>query len=369
MDLESPGPASELRPKRSAALRRLNDDVASVKKPKLTHDEGGATIVSVESNVSVISKTKTPGKKVFKSANNRVISEKPSRQQIDSSELHTSHPIELDHSPLLRSNISSTNEITPRPNRLTQQRVSLSPMILPVKFNEVYIPVFEGNDHDKLVSCLDALKLSNCSNLPTICPSNEANAVKSKFAANMSKVSHFVQAVHMSRGRNGTGNMGESSAAFYVCGAPGLGKTSGVHWCCNHVAKSTKENDVTLKICNVNASYLTAQANPLRLVMKEMATSLGIKSPNPSEATLKKFLSNAKNSVVLIVVVDEIDAFVTGRGRATTGTACLETLLRWANTSSLQMGLIGISNCMNDNKTSDIRELGEVCDVNCTFLF
>ncbi len=367
MDLESPGPWSELRPKRSATLRRLNDDVVSVKKPKVTHDEGGATIVSVESNVSVVSKSKTPGKKVLKNVNNKVISERPSRRLNDSSESHTSHPVEMDNSgdshrsPIRRSNISSTN-------RLTQQRVSLSPMIPPVKFDEVFIPVFEGNDHDKLVSCLDALKLSTCSNLPTICSSNEATAKTSKFAANISKVSHFVQAVLMSRGRNGTGNMGESSTAFYVCGAPGLGKTSGVHWCCNHVAKSTKENDVTLKMCHVNASYLTAQANPFRLVMKEMATCLGIKSPNPTESTLTKFLSNAKNSVVLIVVVDEIDAFVTGSGRATTGTECLETLLRWANNPSLQMGLIGISNCMNDNKTSDIQELGEVCDINYTTL-
>ena len=369
MEVDSPGPSSVVRPKRSVALRQQKDEV-SVKKLKVTHDEGGATIVSVESNVSVVAKSGSSTKYPTNNENKRkntttaknplsVASESIQRQTIESesSDFHSYR------SPILRSHISSTKEDTPKTKRLPQQRVSLSPIVPPVKFEEVFLPVFDGCDHDKLVSCLDALKPSNCANLPTICSTDKTTAKKSKFAANILKVSHFVQAVLTSRGRSGTGNTSEdASAALYVCGAPGLGKTSGVHWCCNYVAKSTVDNDVKIKICHVNASYLTAQSTPLQLVMKEIATSMGIKASHPSESKITKLLCDSKNSAILLVVVDEVDAFVTGNGRATNGSECLQTLLQWANNSTMQMGLIGISNCMNDNKFSAIRELGAVSE-------
>lgn len=367
MELDSSTPSSVVRPKRSVAMRQQRDH-STGKKQKVTHDEGGSTIVSVESNESVISNSDTPRKSVEKNNSNRKSKGMPKDQKTDSSESPPSQLVEMDksdiasyRSPILRSSISLTKEDNPVVKRLPQQRVSLSPASPPMLFEEVPVPVFQGSDHHKLVSCLDSLKLSNCANLPTICPSNETIGNKSKFAANIRKVSNFLQAVLRSRGRNGTGKINEeSSAALYVCGAPGLGKTSGVHWCCNHMAKSTLDNDVRVKICHLNASYLAAQSKPLRLVIKEIATCMGIKTPSLSESTITKKIGDRKNSAVLIVVVDEVDAFVTGSGRASPGTECLKTLLRWANNSKMQMGLIGISNCMNDLKTRDILELGNV---------
>jgi Cdc6-like AAA superfamily ATPase len=365
IDFESAEPLSAVRPKRAVALRQQRDD-ASAKKPKVTSDEGGATIVSVESNMSVVAKSRTS-----KNENKRKNTETPQNRVTVSKESRQSQTVESDRSgdesygsPILRSHISSAKADTPSTKRFPQQRVSLSPMIPPVKFEGVSIPVFDGCDHDKLVSCLNALKPSNCANLPTICSPHGTTAKKSKFASNILKVSHFIQALHMSRGQNGTGKINEdSSAALYVCGAPGLGKTSGVYWCCDQVAKSTFESEVKIKVCHVNASYLTAQSTPLRLVMKEIATCMGIKTPYPSESTITKRLSDTKNSAVLLVVVDEVDAFVAGGGRATNGSDCLQTVLQWANNPAMQMGLIGISNCMNDDKFSDIRELGTVSAV------
>lgn len=370
MDFDSPVPSSAVRPKRSVTLRQQRDE-ASAKKPKVLHDEGGATIVSLESNSSVLDKTYPSAKHSSKNGSKRKNTETPKNRVQVTSESRETQAVESDssgldshRSPILRSHISSTKVDTPSTKRLPQQRVSLSPMIPPVKFEDVPIPVFDGCDHDKLVSCLDALKQSNYANAPTICSSDGTKVKKSKFSSNILMVSQFVQGVLMSRGRNGTGNVNqESSAALYICGPPGLGKTSGVHWCCNHVAKSTLANDVNLKICHVNASYLTAQSTPLRLVMKEIAASMGIKSPHPSEATITKSLSDTKNSRVLLVVVDEVDAFVTGTGRATNASDCLQTLLHWANNPKIQMGLIGISNSMNDSKVSDILELGAVSEV------
>jgi hypothetical protein len=106
---------------------------------------------------------------------------------------------------------------------------------------------------------------------------------------------------------------------------------------------------------------------PLRVVLKEIATCMGMKAPYPNESSIVKRLSDRKNSVVLLVVVDEIDAFVSGGGRATNGSDCLQTLLRWANNPAIQMGLIGISNCMNDSKYIDIQELGAVRAVMITY--
>ena len=371
MDFDSPAPLSMVRPKRSVVLRQQRDD-ASAKKPKAINDEGGATIVSVESNISVVAdlhpsknekkrkNTETPKKHVIAASTSQISQIARETQKYQTAESGRLG-VPSYRSPIFCDNISSTEVDSPTTKRLSLQRVSLSPMILPVQFEEVLFPVYDGCDHDKLVSCLDALKPSNCANLPTICSLNGKTAKKSKFALNIRKVSHFVQTVRMSRGQNGTGKINEeSSAVLYVCGAPGLGKSSGVNWCCNQVAKSTLKDEVKIKICHVNASYLTAQSTPLSSVMKDIAICMGIKAAHPSESTISKRLSDTKSSTVLIVVVDEIDALVTGGGRVTNGSDCLQTLLQWANNPTMQMGLIGISNCMNDNKFNDIRELGAV---------
>jgi AAA domain len=358
MELNSPMTSSAVRPKRAVVQRQQQDEV-SAKKPKTTCDESsGVTIVSVESNATDTTNTNPPkesssSKRTCDTAskNEKSIEVRPPQSNDESGYVSC-------QSPILHSAASST-----RQDQLTQefiqQRVSLSPIIHAIKYDEPPIPVFHGSDKEKLYSCLGALKPDHRSNIPTICFSNENNLKKSKFASNIGKVSNFVHGVLLSRGRNGDGHKTlEASAALYVCGSPGLGKTSGVDWCCNTIAKLSSSSDVTMKICHVNAAYLTSQSTPLTMVIKEIAKCMELKSQQPHENTITKYLRN--KSDVIMIVIDEIDAFVTGSGRSTGGTDCLRKLLQWANNPRMQMGLIGISNCMNDDNMSEIGELGKV---------
>jgi AAA domain len=358
LNLTSQITSSEVRPKRSVIQRQTNDE-SNVKRPRVTLDEGGATIVSVESN-STLDDKKSSKKNIAKSVEKKKQSSTTKQGKSIALRKSPNHKVKpyksssvSHHSPTLLKTTSSTKDKSP-----AKQRVSLSPMPPPMDNQEVIIPLFEGSDKEKLSSCLDALHPAHRANMPTVC---ETTAEKSNFATNISKVSNFVQSVMKSRGRNGTGHVtDESSAALYICGSPGLGKTSGVNWCCDNVAKSTASQQVKFKVCHVNAAYLTSQATPLTLVINEVSKSLGMKTTQPSESAVLTSLRDTKKSAVLMIVIDEIDAFVTGGRRITAGRDCLRKLLSWANDPRLQIGLIGVSNCMNDDHVSEIGELGLV---------
>jgi AAA domain len=360
---DSPLSSSALRPKRTGSVRisQLSHPDASVtKKPKVTRDDStSSTIVTVESDVtkaaasSVIVK-----KKRVMTSNNK--SETTSSTKTTKRRATTTDVVSFD-SPI--ANSDRTAEDLSQDDSVQKQRVSLSPMFCSIRNQDpLPIPAFDGSDYDNLCSCLEVLRTAHRSNTPTICFTN--SAVRSKFARNLQAVSSFLQALVASRGKRGTS--AKTSAALYVCGAPGLGKSSGVRWCCDMVSKSAP---VGAKVCHVNAAHLTSHSNPMRFLLDEMGKSLGIKAKQPKESAILRLLRTAGNNfvddpttkaIVLVLVVDEIDALVTGNGKATASKDCLRTLLEWANCSTLHMGLIGISNCMNDEKRSDIHELGKV---------
>lgn len=233
------------------------------------------------------------------------------------------------------------------------QRVSMSPLYTREDSLE---PTFSGTDHEKLRACGNALNTANHAARPTI-----INDRSSKFASNIRAVSTFLDAVVGSNGQHG-GEAGEPTA-LYVCGAPGLGKTSGVKWCCINAVKSANHQASQTKVCNINAGFLAKQTSPLQCVLSELGGCLGTKAAKPPTKAIKKMLKSSEdkpNKTLIILVVDEIDALVSGRDTSTAGEACLRTLLAWANDPVMQIALIGISNCMNDAKTDRILELGSV---------
>lgn len=353
---DSPLSSSAVRPKRSASMRMSlapNPEASVTKRPKVTRDEStSSTIVSVESEVSNVAESIANAKK------KRVVS--------SSDKVETTSSKKQSKRMSFDSPIASTNRIVEdltQEDSVQKQRVSLSPMFSSIRNQEPPpIPAFDGSDYENLCSCLEALRTAHQSNTPTISFTNSTN--RSKFARNLQLVSDFLQAIVSPRAKRGASS--KSSAALYVCGAPGLGKSSGVRWCCDMASKAAP---VEAKVCHVNAAHLTSQSNPMRFLLDEMGKSLGIKAKQPKESAILKMLRTAGNNVVedsaskavvMILVVDEIDSLVTGNGKSTTSKECLRTLLEWANSPTLRMGLIGISNCMNDEKRSDIQELGKV---------
>jgi AAA domain len=359
---DSPLLSSAVRPKRTASVRVIqlpNSEASVAKKPKVTRDEStSSTIVSVESDVTkaTSASSSTLKKKRAMPVNNKV--ETTASKKYTKRMTTTTEPVSFD-SPI--ASYDRTIEDLTQEDSVQKQRVSLSPTFSSIRNQDpLPIPTFDGSDYDNLCSCLEALRTAHRSNTPTICLTN--STVRSKFARNLQVVSDFLQALVSPRVKRGV----KSSAALYVCGAPGLGKSSGVRWCCDVALKASP---VHAKVCHVNAAHLTSQSNPMRFLLDEMGKSLGIKTKQPKESAVLKPLrtasnnfvdDSATNTVVLILVVDEIDSLVTGNGKSTASKECLRTLLEWANSPTLQMGLIGISNCMNDEKRSDIQELGKV---------
>jgi len=205
------------------------------------------------------------------------------------------------------------------------------------------LPNFEGTALERLDACLAALSPSNQADQPTITIDK-----KSSFATNIGKVSEFVQAALSSECLH----CGEEDepAALYVCGAPGIGKTSGVTWCCEQAVSSWDEDDGPKpKFHVMNASETSWQAT-----LKVLWSALGLRSG----CTEKKVADKLKTTKTpILLVVDEIDSLVSSGSGKFGG---LEKLLQWANDDEKHFALIGISNSMNDEKFHEIQDAGKV---------
>ena len=167
-----------------------------------------------------------------------------------------------------------------------------------------------------------------------------------------------------SNGQHG-GEVGEPTA-LYVCGAPGLGKTSGVSWCCQQAVASWESSALEPapepKIFHINAGFLVSKKHPLQSVLNELGKCLGTRCDKLQTSSFVRNMKSKKerpNDTLVILVVDEIDSLVSG-AKSPDSDVLLRTLLEWANAPDMQMALIRISNCMNDENVSRIHEVGSV---------
>jgi len=207
-------------------------------------------------------------------------------------------------------------------------------------------PVFTGTALEKMEACINALHPSHQNERPTIVMHKH-----SSFANNMSKVCGFVQAALSSECFDG-GEEGKP-AALYCCGAPGIGKSSGVTWCCEQAVQCLETDDVTAKpvLCSINASGKTWNT-----ILSTIGSSLGLKS-NFTEKNIETKLR--KSAKPILVIVDEIDTLLSG-GHGSIKYDGLVKLLKWAGDDSIRLALIGISNAMNDEISHELRVAGEV---------
>lgn len=239
--------------------------------------------------------------------------------------------------PLRRPGIAS---VSPGPSA---SRVSIAPQ----DFAPSVRPVYTGTDCERLRSCLDALSVSRHCDSPSFC-GNET----SQFKTNLEKIHGFLQTTML--GKTSDEPFSQSSA-IYVCGVPGIGKTSGVRWCCNLIQSANE--DLHTVVCEINAASLVSHSNPMQNIYSAIGANLGLKSHKVAQIERKLRRNEHKfNSTFLIVVVDEIESLVASEKLRCT----LRSLSGMSNTPHFQMALIGISNCMNDDKYDLIREHGQV---------
>lgn len=212
------------------------------------------------------------------------------------------------------------------------------------------LPVFEGTAMEKLEACLDALNPSHQPEQPTFLRDKP-----SSFAFNMGRVRDFVQAV-LSAECCHSGDE-EKSAALYCCGPPGIGKTSGITWCCQQIVSAWDEEDGHKPIlCEMNASEKSWPET-----LKTIGYAVGLRGKYSVESVEKR-LQNEKYPILL--VIDEVDILLSSQGGRCKADG-LAQLLKWASDDEMHFALIGISNSMNDEKAHKIQDAGEVsCFVN-----
>lgn len=206
-------------------------------------------------------------------------------------------------------------------------------------------PVFHGSDAEKLRSASAALSLSNRFDSPSF-----QSDQPSRFTESISAVYKFLQDSVDNR-THGVAGDNNGLNALYVCGVPGIGKTSGVHWCCDQFVQANKDMiESQLAVCKINASSLiTGDSDPLKDVVRVVKQAL--KMPfNTSLQLIRKRLTRSVSGglakMFLVIVADEIDALMTSKKLK----EVFDALMELSNDPMCQFALIGISNSISDEK-------------------
>jgi Cdc6-like AAA superfamily ATPase len=220
------------------------------------------------------------------------------------------------------------------------------------------LPEIEGTAEEKLNACLDALSMTNQAE------SNCFYRSGTHFASNLKTIQRFLSASIESRGVQG-GDEGEP-AALYVCGVPGVGKTSGVKWCCTkaieEAARNTDYDGPIPKVVHINAGHLSSASAPQGILLQALARAVGMS--NPGSQKKHNILKRIKKEM-LLVVVDEIDLLVSKsnqdvEGKLTGTEEVIQTLLGFAEEISMPIALIGISNSSANDKYHRLNNIGKV---------
>ena len=151
-------------------------------------------------------------------------------------------------------------------------------------------------------------------------------------------------------------------AVLLLAGEPGVGKTSGVMYCCNKVKDEVDLNHgFDVKVAKLNANDLKG----INDLYEQLATALNTK-PSKTSIMLKlrgKHASVKKNPPFLVLVVDEIDMMLSESDLVQThrnSELVVKELLEYANSPELNFALIGISNSTGNNKYARLHQLGKV---------
>jgi ATPase family associated with various cellular activities (AAA) len=224
--------------------------------------------------------------------------------------------------------------------------------------------VIQGTDKERLLTCIEALNQTN-----EVDHFSYGNG-ESRFEQNLNHVMTFLNAAITTQGEHG-GHPGDPTA-LYICGVPGIGKTSGVKWCCNKMIQEVEKRTIRVEgnwtplLCEVNATRLQNVQNPLKELIESMSKALGL-----SKISMSNVERKLKQGGLLILVVDEIDTLVSSAskrgnsGKLSGRERVVQKLLEWTSDDNMGLAVIGISNSTGNDKFCRLQELGKVCSVDC----
>lgn len=114
----------------------------------------------------------------------------------------------------------------------------------------------------------------------------------------------------------------------------------------------------TPRVGLVNMASLVASSIEKDGVQKEMLKQVAKRMGLGNDASIDNLEKQAKGNV-LILIIDEVDMLL--KRQDSDGERFLRDLIRLANEEHLSFRLIGISNSVNDDSYTRIREIGAVC--------
>jgi ATPase family associated with various cellular activities (AAA) len=151
-------------------------------------------------------------------------------------------------------------------------------------------------------------------------------------------------------------------AAFFICGAPGIGKTTSVNYCCQQVLNNDyiwNGSCVTPEVVYINCAQLAAGGEVTNFVMDKIWTACDAypSISDYNEKKMRKILTSTQQSDpkrFVILVLDEIDQLVhpttTSERPQNKGEQLIAKLGTWSSDSDFRFAVIGIGNTMNGPK-------------------
>ncbi|GKY99293.1 hypothetical protein MPSEU_000884400 [Mayamaea pseudoterrestris] len=227
--------------------------------------------------------------------------------------------------------------------------------ILTAASEVLYLPDQKRLNGEKLEACLEVLKTSYQASSPVV-----DQSAMPHLANNLLVLEQFIRGAIDSEGANG--GKENDGASIYVCGGPGIGKTSGVKFVCEKVIQAVPVDDDCRSplLCYVNAVSVRASTDPMSSLFGELASSAGSHSFKSSPASLKQILSrNSKQFVVL--VLDEIDTLVSDSKleRYSKAELALSKVFGCAADENYPLVMIGISNTIGSDKYERLNKIGK----------
>jgi hypothetical protein len=239
-----------------------------------------------------------------------------------------------------------------------QQRLSesqqASDCTLPPQPNSLSTPEMKATVGAKLLSCLRVLQTS--SRYKKLANLDERKS--SQFKDQVGQIEKFLRAAISSKQTSGHSKF--ETPILYVCGSPGVGKTTAVDWCCDQAVKSVKNGEIAdcanLRICHVNS---VSPGDAATSILNKIADCLDITKKNITMKSLAAYLKKTDEMVVL--VIDEVDEMVSSRGNSSLNSESEKTLrelCEWASVPSCKVALIGISNAVEGLAATRLKMIG-----------
>ena len=216
---------------------------------------------------------------------------------------------------------------------------------------------------DKLDHCIKVLHPSYEAKFVALSSSSEDGT----FQKQLEEVEKFTKGLINSQGASGRK---EEAPVLYVCGAAGVGKTSGIKWCCTELKRLYGE---TFTYFTTNAAMWSADSTDS--LVQSFANAMGRASARArnggadidSLSAVEQWLRTAKTeSTTILLVIDEVDFAVSNQNGPSAQNGLertLATLLQWAKNPSLPFGIIGLSNSVGNRPANRLHDLGMVSDV------